>query len=79
MMTNHAVLQKNGSKVFLKPVGMGCHLYVNGSKVVNPIELLNLDRVIFGWNSVYIFKNKDDKRTDEKVNDRKITWDFCKD
>ena len=47
--------------------------------VRDSIELMNLDRVVFGWNSAYIFKNKDDNRTDEKINDRKITWDFVKD
>ena len=40
---------------------------------------MNLDRVIFGWNSVYIYKNKDQVRPNETIKDRAITWDFCKD
>ena len=52
---------------------------MNGQKVVDSIELMNLDRVVFGWNSAYLFKNKNDKRTDETIKDRKITWDFVKD
>lgn len=40
---------------------------------------MNLDRVVFGWNSCYLFKNKDDKKTNETIQDRKINWDFVKD
>lgn len=39
---------------------------------------MHLDRVIFGWNSVYLFKNKDHQRNDEKYYSQDITWDFVK-
>lgn len=52
------------------------HLYVNGERVVKTIELKDLDRVIFGWNSCYLFKHKHDGKTDEKIKDRSITWEF---
>lgn len=39
---------------------------------------MHLDRVVFGWNSVFLFKNRDDKRTDEKVKAKDINWEFCK-
>ena len=75
----HASIHILDQKVFLKPLAKDCHLYVNGKKVTETIELVNLDRVIFGWNSCYLFKNKYDDRSDEKINDRNINWDFVRD
>lgn len=60
----HATIHIIEQKVFLKPLSSSCHLYVNGQKVENTIELVNLDRVIFGWNSCYLFKNKYDQKND---------------
>ena len=34
--------------------------------------------MIFGWNSVYLFKNKYDNRVDETVGNKTIDWQFCK-
>ena len=70
----HASIHVVEGKVFLKPTTSHCHLYVNGARVTETIELMNLDRVIFGWNSCYLFKNKHDNRTDEKIHDREINW-----
>ena len=39
---------------------------------------MHLDRVIFGWNSVYLYKDKDHRRNDEKIRSKDINWDFCK-
>jgi hypothetical protein len=75
----HATIHVVEKKVFLKPIAKDCHLYVNGKKVTETIELVNLDRVIFGWNSCYLFKNKHDDRNDEKINDKDINWDFVRD
>ena len=79
MLPQHAVLSRIDKKVFLKPLSTKAHLYVNGALVSKPIELMHLDRVIFGWNSVYLFKNKEDMKTDETIKSRNISWDFCKD
>lgn len=78
MLPHHAVLSRIESKVFLKPRFSNAHLYVNGKRLTEPIELMNLDRVIFGWNSVYIFKNKEQVRDNETIKDRSLTWEFCK-
>jgi hypothetical protein len=51
----------------LNPVASGCHLYVNGQVVANKVILKHLDRVIFGWNSVYLFKDKTHLRADNKI------------
>lgn len=74
----HATIHIIDQKVFLKPVTKDCHLYVNGKKVTETIELVNLDRVIFGWNSCYLFKNKYDNRSDERIHDKEINWDFVR-
>ena len=74
----HATIHLIEGKVFLKPSQPQAHLYVNGQVVRESVELMNLDRVVFGWNSAYLFKNKDDHRNDEKVKDRNITWDLVK-
>ena len=79
MNMKHATLHVIEGKVFLKALSPTSHLYVNGKRVTEFVELVNLDRVVFGWNSVYLFKNKHDNRTDERINDRQITWDFVKD
>ena len=64
--------------VELTRVTEGCHLYLNGQPVKTKVVLKDLDRVIFGWNSVYLFKDKDHPRADSKVTEDKITWDFIK-
>lgn len=74
----HATIHVIEDKVFLKPVSANSHLYVNGNRVEGTVELMNLDRVIFGWNSVYLFKNKHDNRTNETIKAREITWDFVR-
>ena len=51
---------------------------MNGKQVTDTVELINLDRVVFGWNSVYLFKNKHDDRSNEKIKAKDITWDFVR-
>lgn len=51
---------------------------MNGQPVTSEILLKNLDRVIFGWNSVYMFKDKKHERDGEKVDENKVTWDWIK-
>lgn len=59
MKPKHAkLLVDNEGNVTLEPVTSGCHLYLNGQPIVNKTALKHLDRVIFGWNSPYIFKDK---------------------
>ena len=43
------------------------------------VLLKHLDRVVFGWNSAYLFKDHDHGRTDEKIGGKKVTWDFIRD
>ena len=62
----------------MKPLSAKAHLYVNGKQVTDTVELINLDRVVFGWNSVYLFKNKHDDRSNEKIKAKDITWDFVR-
>lgn len=64
--------------VHLSPVTSGCHLYVNGQPVIDKMVLKNLDRVIFGWNSVYLFKDSAKPRPESKLDENKITWDYIK-
>lgn len=64
--------------VHLSPVTQGCHLYLNGKPVKAQVVLKNLDRVIFGWNSVYLFKDKDHPRAESNIIEEQITWDFIK-
>jgi hypothetical protein len=79
MKPKHAKIEIDASgNVSLSPVTEGCHLYVNGSLVTTKTVLKNLDRVIFGWNSVYLFKDKDHPRAESKTNENDITWGFIK-
>ena len=35
--------------------------------------------MIFGWNSVYLFKDKEHRREGApKIKSEKVDWDFCK-
>lgn len=59
MTPKHAILDiDEKGKVYLTPLAENCHLYINGQPVRQKTELKHLDRIIFGWNSVYLFKNK---------------------
>ena len=79
MQPKHAKIEIDESgNVYLSPVTSGSHLYVNGSLVATKTNLKNLDRVIFGWNSVYLFKDKDHPRPESKLNENDITWTFIK-
>lgn len=78
MKPKHATLDIIEGEVFLTPLSSDCHLYVNGRPVREKICLKHMDRVIFGWNSVYLFKDKDHKREGEKVKSNDVDWDFVK-
>ena len=59
MKPKHAKINiDENCNVGIVPVTLGCHLYVNGQQVTEKFVLRHLDRVIFGWNSVYLFKDK---------------------
>ena len=78
MYVHHAEIRLSQGRVFLRPLKADAHLYVNGVKIETEVELTHLNRVIFGWNSVYLFKNKYDNRVDETVGNKTIDWQFCK-
>lgn len=62
MKPKHATLDIVEGEVFLTPLSADCHLYVNGRPVREKVILKHLDRVIFGWNSAYLFKDKEHRR-----------------
>lgn len=64
--------------VRLRPLSHGSHLYVNGKPVEEETILKNLDRVIFGWNSVYLFKDTKHEREGNSVDESQVTWDWVK-
>lgn len=35
-----------------------------------------MDRIVFGWNSLYLFKTVDDKKYNERIKEREVDWDF---
>lgn len=79
MIPNHATLDiEEGGHVFLTPLGKDCHLYVNGQPVREKTLLKHLDRIIFGWNSVYLFKDKEHRREKEDVKSKDVDWEFVK-
>lgn len=60
---------------------LGYHVYVNGLRILpnQPLELVHLDRVVFGWNSVFLFKNKDPNvPIPDKYLGKYIDWWFVK-
>ena len=68
MKPKHAKIEiDDQGNVNLSPVTEGCHLYVNGEPVKAKTNLKHLDRVIFGWNSVYLFKDKAHPNANSKV------------
>lgn len=78
MKPKHATLDIVDGEVTLTPLSSDAHLYVNGLPVREKIVLKHLDRVIFGWNSVYLFKDKDHRREKEDVKSKDVDWDFVK-
>lgn len=78
MQINHATITKDGRTVSIEPETSKCLIYRNGKPLRTKTELEHLDRIIFGWNSVFLFKQVDDKRSDEKILGKEINWDFCK-
>lgn len=75
MIPQHATLDIDETKnVYLTPLSPTCHLYVNGQPVREKILLKHLDRIIFGWNSVYLFKDKEHRRETEPVKSKDIDW-----
>lgn len=57
----HAEFLVENGKVFLTPYNFRCLVYRNGKPVMSKIQLQHLDRIVFGWNSLYLFKMIDDK------------------
>jgi hypothetical protein len=73
------IVVENGA-VFLK--AFAWHVYVNGQRIEKDsgVQLAHLDRVVFGWNSVFLFKNKDPNAppNPDKFKGRYIDWYFVK-
>lgn len=78
MKPKHATLDIVEGEVFLTPLSNDCHLYVNGLPVREKIVLKHMDRVIFGWNSVYLFRDKDHRREKGEVKSKDVDWDYVK-
>jgi hypothetical protein len=79
VQARQAELKTINGKVFL--TSLGHHVYVNGRRwnPKQPLELLHLDRVVFGWNSVFLFKNKDPNvPIQDKYLGKFIDWWFVK-
>ena len=79
VQARQAELKTVNGKVFL--TALGHHVYVNGLRLIprQPLELLHLDRVVFGWNSVFLFKNKDPNAPiQDKYLGKFIDWWFVK-
>lgn len=66
----------DNGRVFLTPYNFRCLVYRNGKPVKSRIELQNLDRIVFGWNSLYLFKTVDDKNYNERIRNKAIDWDY---
>ncbi len=61
MSINHADIIKENDSVYIRPFNQKCLLYINGKRIREKTQLKTLDRIIFGWNSVYVFYNPKDK------------------
>jgi len=73
---NHATVSYNEEEIVIKPVTAGARIKVNGFPLTGERKLEHNDRVIFGSNHLYVFKNplKPDlpEGTPEDVD-----WDFA--
>ncbi len=78
MKPKHATLDIIDGEVILTPLAKDAHLYVNGAPVREKLTLKHMDRVIFGWNSVYLFKDKDHRREIDNVKSKDVDWDYVK-
>ena len=79
VQARQAELRTINGKVFITAIGF--HVYVNGVQLIKgqPLELAHLDRVVFGWNSVFLFKNKDPNVSiPDKYLGKYIDWWFVK-
>jgi pSer/pThr/pTyr-binding forkhead associated (FHA) protein len=61
---NHAAFTECDGDIFLEPVDEGADeaLFVNGENVTEPVMLNHLDRIIFGTNSVFLFRHPEKAR-----------------
>jgi hypothetical protein len=75
---NQAILELVDQKN-VRLLSQGQHVYVNGEKLSKgeKRQLANGDVVVFGWNSVFMFKNPNNKVEMDEVDDS-IDWYFVK-
>jgi flagellar biosynthesis GTPase FlhF len=75
---NHAVIHNDAGRVTILPCDEECgeYIYCNGAKVFEERELFNNDRIIFGTNSTFIFKNPGFE-SEEQVKDSDIDWEYA--
>eukprot|EP01022_Parablepharisma_sp_SALTPOND_P026598 TRINITY_DN64469_c3_g1_i1.p1 TRINITY_DN64469_c3_g1~~TRINITY_DN64469_c3_g1_i1.p1 ORF type:complete len:908 (+),score=152.19 TRINITY_DN64469_c3_g1_i1:1717-4440(+) len=56
---NHAIFEKEGDSVVLSPATPECaeNIFINGKKIEGKTVLQHRDRIIFGTNSAFLFKD----------------------
>lgn len=59
----HCTIINDSGKVFITPNDYGSTSYINGVMVNGVTRIYHMDRVVFGWNSCFVFKDYTSKET----------------
>jgi len=73
----HCVISKEEEQYYIEPCCVQAHdfLYVNGNRVTEKILLSNLDRIIIGTSTVFLFKNPKQEE-ESQVREADIDYEY---
>ncbi|XP_071824596.1 kinesin-like protein KIF28 isoform X3 [Apostichopus japonicus] len=72
----HAKVTNESGDIQLMPASPGAKIKVNGVPLTGPHALQHLDRVVFGSNHMYVFKNPSNPTVPEGI-PKNIDWEFA--
>jgi len=78
---NHAIISNINGEIFVEACDEECaeHIFINGERWVQKRKLRHNDRIIFGTNSIFLFKNpgRESESADTGLQDNEIDWEFA--
>lgn len=74
----HAQVHVKGKEVKIKPATSVAKTKINGQPLTGEVKLMHNDRVRFGSNHMYVFKNPKNTKMNQGSTET-ITWEFAQD
>jgi len=79
--SNHAIISNDNGEIFVEACDEECaeYIYINGERLVQKNSIQHNDRIIFGTNSIFLFKNpgKETQSADTNLQNSDIDWEFA--